>query len=121
MSLEDFNRKVGKAIIELKQAKPHEIVLVHHDDADGLCSGAIMKTALEREGYKVKTFCLEKVYPEVIESLHKDTGQTIFYVDIGSAHADFISECNSSRNLTIILDHHDPKPSTDPKVHDLNL
>jgi len=80
-----------------------------------------MKTALEREGFRVKTFCLEKVYPEVIESLHQDAGQTIFYVDIGSAHADFISECNSSRNLTIILDHHDPKPSTDPKVYDLNL
>jgi hypothetical protein len=121
MSFEDFGRKVGKAILELKQTKSREIVLVHHDDADGLCSGAIMKTALERKGYKVKTFCLEKVYPEVIESLHKGTGQTIFYVDIGSAHADFISECNSGRNLTIILDHHDPKPSTDPKVYDLNL
>ena len=121
MSFEDFNRKVGKAILELKQIKPREIILIHHDDADGICSGAIIKTALEREGYKVKTFCLEKIYPEVIESIHKGTGQTIFYVDIGSAHADFISECNSSRNLTIILDHHDPKLSTDQKVHDLNL
>jgi len=121
MSFEDFNRKVDKAILELKQIKPREIILIHHDDADGICSGAIIKTALEREGYKVKTFCLEKIYPEVIESIHKGTGQTIFYVDIGSAHADFISECNSSRNLTIILDHHDPKLSTDQKVHDLNL
>ena len=121
MSFEDFGRKVGKAILELKQTKPREIILVHHDDADGLCSGAIMKTALEREGYRVKTFCLEKVYPEVIESLHKGSNQAVFYVDIGSAHADFISECNSSRNLTIILDHHDPRPSTDPKVYDLNL
>ena len=121
MGFEDFRGKVSKAILELRQTKPLEIILVHHDDADGLCSGAIMKTALEREGYKVKTLCLEKVYPEVIESLHEGTGQTIFYVDIGSAHADFISECNLSRNLTIILDHHDPKPSTDPKVHDLNL
>lgn len=121
MSFEDFSRKVGKAILELKQTKPREIILVHHDDADGLCSDAIMKTALEREGYEVKAFCLKKVYPEVIESLHKGTGQTIFYVDIGSAHADFISECNSSQNLAIILDHHDPKPSTDPNVYDLNL
>ena len=121
MSFKDFGRKVGKAILELKRTKPRETILIHHDDADGLCSGAIMKTALEREGYKVGTFCLEKVYPEVIESIHRGTGQTIFYVDIGSAHADFISECNSSQNLTIILDHHDPRPPTDPKVHDLNL
>jgi single-stranded DNA-specific DHH superfamily exonuclease len=121
MSFEEFGRKVGEAITELRQKKPEEVVLVHHDDADGLCSGAITKKALERDDFKVKTFCLEKIYPEVIKSLHESSGQVIFYVDIGSAHADLISECNSSRNLTVILDHHDPKPSTDPKVYDLNL
>jgi single-stranded DNA-specific DHH superfamily exonuclease len=118
---EDFGKKVGTAISELKQVRPQEIVLVHHDDADGLCSAAIAKAALEREGYGVKTFCLEKIYPEVIESLHKNVGKTIFYADIGSSHARFISECNAGRNLTIILDHHDPTPATDPRVYDLNL
>jgi single-stranded-DNA-specific exonuclease len=121
MSFEEFGEKAATAISELKKTKTKEVVLVHHDDADGLCSGAIMKTALEREGYKVKAFCLEKVYPEVVEDLHKSREKIIFYSDIGSAHADFISEANSSRNLTIILDHHDPMPSKDPKVFDLNL
>jgi len=121
MSFEEFDKKVGTAISELKKARLKEITLVYHDDADGLCSGAITKTALEREGYRVKAFCLEKIYPEVVEDIHKSDGATIFYSDIGSAHADFISEVNSSRNLTIILDHHDPMPSKDPKVFDLNL
>jgi len=122
MSLEDFKKRAEIAISELKSAKPKEIILVHHDDADGLCSGAITKASLEREGYKIRVFCLEKIYPEVVESLHKNmTGGTIFYADIGSAHADLISEHNDSRNLTIILDHHDPTPSRDPRVHDLNL
>jgi len=121
MSFEEFGKKVGTAISELKKTSPREITLVYHDDADGLCSGAITKAALEREGCKVKAFCLEKIYPEVVEDLHKSEGETIFYSDIGSAHADFISEVNSSRNLTIILDHHDPMPSKDPKVFDLNL
>jgi len=121
MSFEEFRKKAATAISELKNAKARDIVLVHHDDADGLCSGAIMKTSLEREGYRVKAFCLEKVYPEVVEDLHKGRGEIIFYSDIGSAHADFISEVNASRNLTIILDHHDPMPSKDPKVFDLNL
>ncbi|KPV65271.1 MAG: DHH family protein [Candidatus Bathyarchaeota archaeon BA1] len=120
MSHEDFGKRVSIAISELKK-KTKEIVLVHHDDGDGICSAAIMKAALEREGNQVKTLCLEKIYPEVIESLHKGEDQTIFYVDIGSSHADFISRCNASRNLTIILDHHDPKPSKDPRVYDLNL
>jgi len=121
MSYEEFGKKVGAAISELRQTKPMKIVLVHHDDADGLCSAAVTKAALEREGYGVRTFCLEKVYPEVVESLHQGEGQVIFYVDIGSAHADFISERNSSRNLVIILDHHDPMPASDPRVYDLNL
>jgi len=121
MSYERFGRKVGTAISELRQTKPMKIVLVYHDDADGLCSAAVTKAALEREGYGVRTFCLEKVYPEVVESLHQSEGEVIFYVDIGSAHADFISERNSSRNLVIILDHHDPMPASDPKVYDLNL
>jgi len=96
-------------------------MIIHHDDADGLCSAAIIKRALEREKVKIKTFCLEKVYTEVIEDLHSKAGQTIFYVDLGSPHADLISEHNKGRNLCIILDHHDPKPSKDPKVLDLNL
>jgi single-stranded-DNA-specific exonuclease len=121
MQIEEFNEKANKAIEELKAAKPKEAMIIHHDDADGLCSAAITKRALEREEVKVKTFCLEKVYTEVIEDLHSKAGQTIFYVDIGSPHADLISEYNKGRNLTIILDHHDPKPSKDLKVLDLNL
>jgi len=121
MKHEEFGKKAATAISELKQEKSKEVFLVHHDDADGLCSAAVTKAAMEREGYGVKTFCLEKIYPEVIESLHENMGRIIFYADIGSSHADFISQCNASRNLTIILDHHDPTPATDPRVYDLNL
>jgi hypothetical protein len=72
MSFEEFGEKAANAISELRKTKTKELILVHHDDADGLCSGAIMKATLEREGYKVKTFCLEKIYPEDIEDLHKN-------------------------------------------------
>jgi len=121
MSFEEFGKKVASAISDLKKVSPRETTLVYHDDADGLCACAITKTALEREGIRVKAFCLEKIYPQVVEDIHRGRGETIFYSDIGSAHADFISEVNSSRNLTVILDHHDPTPSRDPKVFDLNL
>lgn len=121
VQLEEFDEKTNKAVEELRAAMSREVMIVHHDDADGLCSAAITKRALEREEVKVKAFCLEKIYPEVIEDLHSKAGQTIFYVDIGSPHADQISKYNKGRNLTIILDHHDPKPSNDPKVLDLNL
>ena len=121
MGLDDFRLRVEKVVEDFRAAKPKEALIIHHDDADGLCSAAITLRALEREGVKAKTFCLEKVYTEVIEDLHSKEGKTIFYVDIGSSHADLISEFNKGKNLTIILDHHDPKPSSDPKVLDLNF
>jgi len=121
MSLQDFNRYAEQAIRMLREIKPSEALIVHHDDADGLCSAAIIKGALEREGLRVTTFCLEKVYTEVIADLHSKEGRIIFYADIGSSHADLISEYNKGRNLTIILDHHDPKASKDAMVLDLNL
>ncbi len=121
MSLQDFDRYVTNVISILKKEMPKEVIIIHHDDADGLCSAAITQKALEREGVKAETFCLEKVYKEIIRDIHSKTGQKIFYVDIGSSHADLISEYNEGRNLTIILDHHDPKVSKDPKVLDLNL
>ncbi len=122
MVLEDFEKRAAVAVAELKKRKPHEITLIHHDDADGLCSAAVTKTALEREGYTVRTLCLEKVYREVVADLHKRANQTIFYCDIGSSHADLISEANAGRNLTVMLDHHhEPPEVTDSMVYDLNL
>lgn len=122
MGFPDFEKNAAKAASELRKARPEKIRLVHHDDADGLCSGAVVRAALEREGFGVEGFCLEKVYPEVVEDVHRAKGGTIFYCDIGSAHADMISELNSGGNLTIILDHHhNPPKVTDARVFDLNL
>lgn len=121
MALQDFKQKAKRTIAMLREEKPKKAFIIHHDDADGLCSAAIIKKALERESIAAETFCLEKVYTEVIADLHSKEDAVLFYVDIGSSHADLISELNNSRNLTIILDHHDPKPSKDPKVLDLNL
>jgi len=122
MGFSDFEKKAVAAISELRKIRLRDATVIHHDDADGLTSGAITKTAVEREGFKVRTFCLEKIYPEVVEDVHKSKGRIIFYSDIGSAHADYISDVNSGRNLTIILDHHhNPPEVTDPVVFDLNL
>ncbi len=122
MVFEDFEKRANAAVSELKKRRPPEVTLIHHDDADGLCSAAVTKTALEREGFAVRTLCLEKVYREVVADLHKRANQTFFYCDIGSSHADLISEVNAGINLTVMLDHHhEPPEVTDPMVFDLNL
>jgi len=120
-ALEWFEARVGEVRDRLAELGVREVMLVHHDDADGLTAAAATKAALERLGLSVRLICLEKLFPGVVRALHSSSGQAIFYCDIGSPHADLISEANGGRNLTVILDHHDPRPAKDPLVLDLNL
>jgi len=115
-----FLNDIKKCLEELNKVESKEVLLIHHDEADGLCSAAIIKEALERKGFFVKSLCLDKLFPEVLEKIHSEEGKNIVYTDIGSAHVKRISSINKSRNFTIILDHHDTEPSSDPKVYNIN-
>ncbi|MEM2896584.1 MAG: DHH family phosphoesterase, partial [Candidatus Bathyarchaeia archaeon] len=115
-----FLKSVEKCVAELKKVENKEFLLIHHDEADGLCSAAIVKRALERKGFFVKNLCLDKLFPEVIERFHSESGKNIVYTDIGSAHIKRISSFNRSKNFTIILDHHDTEPSLDSEIHNIN-
>lgn len=120
---EKFNRfveDVKKAIESLTKNLTQESFLIYHDDADGITSAAILKEGLKKIGLEVRMICLEKLYPQVVQDLHAKEGKTLFYVDIAAAHAEFLSEINKSRNLTIILDHHDAVPSKDPLIYNLD-
>lgn len=117
--LNEFERIAKKAIKELRNFK--DALVISHDDADGLCSASITIESLRRKGIEVNFLCLEKIYPEVLEKIHESRGKLIFYCDIGSSHSDLISRLNNSKNVVIILDHHEPASLSDEKVFDLNL
>lgn len=120
--MEKFIEKANNAIKLINSTKVRDALIIYHDDADGISAGAIMSVALNRLGFNVERICLEKLFPEVVREIHSAKKRVhIFYCDIGSPHCDMISQYNNGRNLTIILDHHDPRPSNDPMVLDLNL
>lgn len=114
----EFLEALQLAARAFEQAMPEQVRLVYHDDADGVCSAALIKIALQRLGCKVNTLCLEKFYPQVIQDLHSKAG-TIFYVDLGASHASWLSSINQGRCSVFILDHHSPEIAADSKV--LNL
>src|SRR5574342_278157 len=109
-----------KAIREVKGSPEKSVQVFHHNDADGITSGAILTCAFERQGYKVQRFCLEKPYPAVLKKVYEQEGRIIIFADFAGRIAPFISEMNHGRNLTLILDHHVAEASTDPKVHNLD-
>jgi hypothetical protein len=108
------------AIRELKQSPEKTVQVFHHNDADGITSGAILTRAFERQGYSVRRFCLEKPYPAVLRKVYEQEGCIIVFADFAGRIAPMISDLNKGRNLTLILDHHVAEASTDPKVHNLD-
>jgi len=115
MSKEDFLAEIRKGIGLLKSGG-RQVALVHHNDADGLTSAAILQTALTRAGFSVHRICIERVHPPIVARIHAQFEATIFYVDLGGQAAPVISEANQGRRTTLILDHHHPHKPTDPKV-----
>jgi single-stranded-DNA-specific exonuclease len=109
-----------KAIREMRQWPEKNVQIFHHNDSDGLSSGAILTRAFEREGYKVQRFCLEKPYPAVLRKVFEQKDKLLVFADFAGRIAPMISDMNKGKNLTLILDHHVAEPSTDLMVHNLD-
>ena len=107
---------MGQAVDEVRKWPQKQVQIFHHNDSDGLTSGAILTRAFERAGFEVQRFCLEKPYPKLLQKIYTQTGGLIVFADFAGRIAPLLSDLNRSRNLTLILDHHAAEASTDPLV-----
>ncbi len=114
---EKLRRSIEKVLKEseeyakrLLEVNADRVVIVHHDDADGVAAGALLKLALE-ERFSTHIVCLEKTYPQAVKKLQGQGKEPIIYVDLGSPHAPLISKLNELKRTIIIVDHHDLEPS----------
>jgi hypothetical protein len=115
MSKDNFLKEIRKGIDRMRAAGS-DVTLIHHNDADGLTSAAVLQTCLTRAGFSVQRICIERVHPPIVARIHEQFPSTIFYVDLGGQAAPLISDANNGRRTTLILDHHHPHKPTDPKV-----
>lgn len=118
--LETLLSAMENAIWTLKQEPQKVVQVFHHNDADGLTSGAILTRALERQGFIVRRYCLEKPYPAVLRKVYEQEGGIIIFADFAGRIAPLLSDLNKGRNLTLILDHHVAEASTDSRVINLD-
>ena len=82
-----FFSEIKKMSTKIKTLQ--NVVVIHHYDADGLSSGAILIKALEREGKKVSSLCLKQLYKENIDQI-KSLGNNFVFVDFGSGQMDYL-------------------------------
>ncbi len=95
------------------------IVIIHHDDADGLCSAALAILASAKSENNVKLVALEKLFPQALDSISRLPADLYVFVDIGAAHLDWLKKFFESKPL-VVIDHHDisgTPPSTAILVH----
>ena len=120
MGLEEFLNALKKAADKLVTSGFREALIIHHDEADGVCSAAIAAKSLERAGFGFKTICLDKLYPEVLKGIYSRGAGLYVFTDIGSAHVKLVEKEAPEGSLTIMLDHHDTTESRRPDVLNLN-
>ena len=115
--LDDLVAAMEFAIAEIDQWPDTKVQILHHNDADGLSSGAILSRAFERRGFDIHRICLEKPYPVVLEKIFSERDRLIVLTDFAGRIAPLISDLNRGRNLVLILDHHKAELPTDDRVH----
>lgn len=121
MGKAEYMAALRDACRELGKTGKLDVVVVHHNDADGLSSAATLEVALARAGYRVMRIPLERVHPPINARLHDlHAGTPIVYVDLGARAAPMIAEVNRGRSLVIIVDHHLAEQTDDPAVFNLS-
>ena len=118
--IEPWLERTDKALREVYKRASSRVQVFHHNDADGLTSGAILTRAFERIGSAVSRCALEKPYPAVLRRVFEQEGQFFVFADFAGRIAPLLSELNQGRNLVLILDHHTALEATDPRVYNLD-
>lgn len=81
------------------------IKIYTHIDADGICAGAIISKALDRENISHKISFVKQLEPVLIEGLEPD-GLTIF-CDMGSGQLALLEKKFRGKDA-LVMDHHQP-------------
>lgn len=75
-------------------------LIVHHIDADGISSGAIVEYALRKQGKKVKRKAVKKIDEKIVEGLGQQ--KELIFTDLGN------TKLMDEFKDVVIIDHHQP-------------
>jgi len=118
--IDEFMKAQGEAVEYLRRLPIGRATIVHHNDTDGITSGAILQEALRREGYGTEGIPIERAHPSFLPKIHTPERKLILYADLGSQAASMISPKVLPGTGVIILDHHPPFQVSFPNLIQVN-
>jgi len=101
------NRAAGEFLDALKKMEAPAVV-VHHNDADGLCAAASLSKAFDILSIDYKLFPIEKIHELILAKIHAAYRGCVLYADLGGQSSGLIGKYSKHNSLVIILDHHLP-------------
>lgn len=103
-----FVGAIAQTASQIRSEFAHEpCILLHHNDADGIASGAILSAAFSRLGMRVSRYCLEKPFPPVVRRILEDREERLLVVaDFGSGMLSQFLALKHPEGLLLLLDHH---------------
>jgi len=104
--VKNFMTSVEEAASYMKTLSCKKATIVHHNDTDGIASGALLKGTLQREGLQIENIPLERIHPSFLAGIHTSDRKLILYADFGGQGANLISKNILKGSSVIILDHH---------------
>lgn len=88
----------------LRISENKKIQIISHFDTDGICSAAIMATALKKLDKNFSVKIIKQLEKETIESLPKNN--FLIFLDLGSGS---LEQLNGLKNEIYVIDHHEIK------------
>ena len=113
------NLREAASLVKEAISEEKSILILTHNDADGLSGGGIVHRAILRENFRAHTRSLKQIDTDILKKIKKeDNFDVIIFVDMGSGTFTEISEFFEGK-MVIILDHHQPKEGkeTDWVIH----
>ena len=106
--LSAFEDTIIKALKWYRSIKPRGVILVHHNDTDGLTAGSICARMFERDGTRLSRYCLEKPYPEALNRIFErgSLGDLVVLTDLASGMLSRLEQINLCALPVLVLDHH---------------
>jgi len=112
------NERMKKLIVEktikpainfIKNIENPKVVIIHHDDSDGCCSGAILALLIKKiYGFFPKMFsteCSSGLTLNVVEEVEKETPDFVILADIPALPVKLLRKLNKKRKI-LVIDHH---------------
>jgi hypothetical protein len=123
-AISDFCLRAEELTHWLVNFQPKKIVLLHHNDADGISAGAILSKALYRAGFNLRRIALEKPYPaaieRIIESIDNRSQTLLLFTDFASGMLQILDDRAPADLQILVLDHHQLVETQSKRIQNLN-